>query len=114
MFNLLYIQIVRKIEKQHLWNKIAETPNSMRAHQVALEPDEVHPHGKGLAGVSAQDFDAVHQVSAELITSLQHTQHHDVMIAKIIHDISGQSLCPGKSHDIVHFDPNSVCFSEKN
>ncbi len=69
----------------------------MRAHQVALEPDEVHPHGKGLVGVSAQDFDTVHQVSAELITSLQHTQHHDVMITEIIHDISGQSLYPGKS-----------------
>lgn len=64
------------------------------AHQVALEPDEVDPHGEGAVGVAAEGLDPVHQVGTELVASFQHAQHHDVMVPKVIHDVSSQTFCP--------------------
>lgn len=63
-------------------------------YQVALQADEVHPHEERLARVAAQDFDALHEVGAELITPLQDTQNHNIAVSKVTHDVSGQPLCP--------------------
>lgn len=68
----------------------------MEAHQVALEPDEVDPHGDGAVGVAAEGIDPVHQVDAELVASFQHTQHHDVVVAQVVHDVSSQTFGPVK------------------
>lgn len=64
------------------------------AHQVALETDEVDSHGDCAVGVSAKSLDPVHQVGTELVASFQHTQHHDVMVPQVIHDVSSQTFCP--------------------
>lgn len=64
------------------------------AHQVALEADEVDPHGDGVLGVAAEHLDPVHQVCTELVSPLQHAQHHDVMVAQVVHDVPGQTFCP--------------------
>lgn len=64
------------------------------AHQVALETDEVDPHGDRAVGVAAQSLDPFHQVGAELVASFQHAQHHDVMVPQVIHDVSSQTFCP--------------------
>ena len=61
--------------------------HKVRTHQVALEANEVHPHGQRLVGVSVQGFDALQQVSAELEAPLQHTQHYNVMVAQVVHDV---------------------------
>lgn len=58
------------------------------AYQVALESDEVDPHGDRAAGVAAEGLDPVHQVGAELVASFEHAQHHDVMVPQVIHDVS--------------------------
>lgn len=67
------------------------------AHQVAFEPNEVDPHGDCAVGVAAKCFDPVHQVGTELVASFQHAQHHDVMVPQVIHDVSGQTFCPGNN-----------------
>lgn len=69
------------------------------AHQVALETDEVDPHGDGAVGVAAQSLDPVHQVGTELVASFQHTQHHDVMVPQVVHDVSGQAFRPVRRCD---------------
>lgn len=65
-----------------------------RSHQVAFEAYEVDPHEDCSAGVAAQSFNPVHQVGAELVASLQNTQHHDVVVPQVIHDVSGQTFRP--------------------
>lgn len=67
------------------------------AHQVAFEPNEVDPHGDCAVGVAAKCFNPVHQVGTELVASFQHAQHHDVMVPQVIHDVSGQTFCPGNN-----------------
>lgn len=67
------------------------------AHQVALETDEVDPHGDCAVGVAAKRLDPVHQVCTELVASFQHAQHHDVMVPQVIHDVSSQTFCPVNS-----------------
>lgn len=69
------------------------------AHQVALETDEVDPHGDRAVGVAAQSLDPVHQVGTELVASFQHAQHHDVMVPQVVHDVSGQTLRPVRQCD---------------
>lgn len=69
------------------------------AHQVALETDEVDPHGDGAVGVAAQSLDPVHQVGTELVASFQHTQHHDVMVPQVVHDVSCQAFRPVRRCD---------------
>lgn len=64
------------------------------AHQVAFETNEVDPHGDCAVGVAAEHFNPVHQVSTELVAPFQHAEHHDVMVPKVIHDVSGQTFCP--------------------
>lgn len=66
----------------------------------------MHPHGDGAAGVAAQRLDPVHQVGTELVASLQHAQHHDVVVAQVVHDVSSQTLRPVNSTDT---DPRLVC-----
>lgn len=61
-------------------------------HQVALETDEVDPHGDCAVGVAAKSLDPVHQVGTELVASFQHTQHSDVMVPQVVHDVSGQTF----------------------
>lgn len=73
-----------------VWTKLVQH----RSHQVAFEAYEVDPHGDCSAGVAAQSFNPVHQVGAELVASLQNTQHHDVVVPQVIHDVSGQAFCP--------------------
>ena len=68
------------------------------AHQVALEADEVDPHGDGAVGVATQSFDSFHQVGGELVAPLQYTQHHQVVVSKIIHDVAGKPLGPSITH----------------
>lgn len=63
------------------------------AHQVALEANEVDPHGDCAVGIAAECLDPVHQVGAELVASFQHAQHHDVMVPQVIHDVSSKTFC---------------------
>jgi hypothetical protein len=67
---------------------------SYYSHQVALEADEVDPHGDGSVRVATQSFDSFHQVGGELVATLQYTQHHQVVVSKIIHDVAGKPLGP--------------------
>lgn len=52
------------------------------------------PHGDGALGVVAEVFNPVHQVCGELVTSLQHAQHHNVVVAEVIHDVACQTFRP--------------------
>lgn len=65
-----------------------------KVHQVAFEADEMDPHGDGALGVVAKGFNPVHQVCRELVTSLQHAQHHDVIVTKVVHDVACEALRP--------------------
>lgn len=77
-----------------LWPKAWGKPFCPEAHHVALESDEVNPHGDGVVGVATESFDPIHQVGTELVASFQHTQHHYVMVSQVIHDISSETFCP--------------------
>ena len=66
------------------------------AHQVALQPDELHTSLQVLVGVAAENFDELHQIHAEFVASLQDAQHHYVVVAKVIHDVTGQALYPAE------------------
>lgn len=68
--------------------------NIWSTYQVALEADELHPGLQVLVGVAAQDLDELHQVSAELVSSLEDAQHHDVVVPEVLHDVVGQALDP--------------------
>lgn len=81
-----------------VWRQIVHK----RPHQVAFKTDKVDPHWDGSVGVAAQSFDPLHQVSAELVASLQDAQHHDVTVPQIIHDVSGQTLCPVRARQVAH------------
>lgn len=61
-------------------------------HQVALQADEVDPHEDCAVGVAAECLDPVHQVRTELVASFQHTQHHNVVVPQVIHDVSSETL----------------------
>lgn len=63
-------------------------------YQVALKPNKLHSGLQVLVGVAALYLNELHQVGTELVPSLQYTQHHHVMIPNVIHDVSGQALCP--------------------
>ena len=52
---------------------IKEGVHCLDPHQIALEADEVDPHGEGVVRVAAQGFDLLYQISTELVASLQHT-----------------------------------------
>lgn len=52
------------------------------------------PHGDGALGVVAEGFNPVHQVCRELVTSLQHAQHYDVIVTKVVHDVACEALRP--------------------
>ena len=71
----------------------------MGAHQIAFEADEVHSHRDCAAGVPAESFNPVHQVGAELVASFQNAQHHNVVVPEVVHDVSGQTLCPATQHE---------------
>lgn len=71
-------------------------------HQVAFKADKVDPHWDGSVGVATQSFNPLHQVSAELVASLQDAQHHDVTVPQIIHDVSGQTFCPEHTRHVAH------------
>lgn len=59
---------------------------------VTLEADEVHCHGNGAIAVAIKGFDVIQQVSKKLVAPFEHTQSHDMMLAHVLHDISGQTF----------------------
>lgn len=63
-------------------------------HQVAFEADKVDSHWDGSVGVAAQSFNPLHQVGTELVASFQNTQHHNLAVSQVIHDVSGQTFRP--------------------
>lgn len=67
------------------------------SHQVALKSDEMDPHGDGLSGVVAEVLDSVHQVGAKLVSSFKYTQHHDVVVPQVVHDVASETFCPAKT-----------------
>lgn len=73
-------------------------------YQVALQTDELHPGLQVLVGVASEDLNELHQVCAELVASLQDAQHHYVVVPKVVHDVTGQTLYPAgeESHQDKH------------
>lgn len=63
-------------------------------YQVALQTNELHPRLQVLVGNASKNLDELHQVCTELVASLQDTQHHYVVVPKVIHDVVGQTLRP--------------------
>ena len=64
------------------------------SYQVALEPDELHAGLQVVVCAAADGLDVLHQVAAELVASLQNTQHHDVPVRDVLHDVARQTLDP--------------------
>ncbi len=69
-------------------------------YTVALEANEVHCHWDGAVTVPVQGLDVVQQVCEELVTPFEHTEGHDVVPSHFLHDLSGQSLCPGVTWEV--------------
>ena len=64
-------------------------------YTVALEADEVHCHWDGAVAVPVQGLDVVQQVCKELVAPFEDAEGHDVVPPHFLHNLSGQSLCPG-------------------
>lgn len=67
----------------------------LSTYHVALQTDELHPCFQVFVGVAAKNFDELHQVSTELVASLQNAQDHDVF-GEVVQDVVGQALYPGE------------------
>lgn len=68
---------------------------ALSTYHVALQADELHSGLQVLVGVAAKNFDEFHQVSTELVTSLQNAQDHD-LLAEVFQDVAGQTLYSGE------------------
>ena len=64
-------------------------------YTVALQADEVHCHWDGAVTVPVQGLDVVQQVCKELVAPFEHAEGHDMVFPHFLHNLSGQSLCPG-------------------
>lgn len=67
---------------------------SVFPHQIALEADELYSGGQSSVSAAALRFNRLHQVRTELVSSLQNTQHHQIMMSDVFKDVSGQTLNP--------------------
>lgn len=67
---------------------------SVFPHQIALEADELYSGGQSSVGAAALSFNRLHQVRTELVSSLQNTQNHQIMVSDVFKDVSGQTLNP--------------------
>ena len=64
------------------------------SYQVALQTNELHPGLQVLVRVAAKNFEELHQVDTELVSSLQDAQHHYVAVPEVVLDVVGQTLDP--------------------
>lgn len=67
---------------------------SVFPHQIALEADELYSGGQSSVGAAALSFNRLHQVRTELVSTLQNTQNHQIMMSDVFKDVSGQTLNP--------------------
>lgn len=71
-------------------------------YMIALQTNELNAGFQVLSRVSPEHLDEFHQVCAELVSSLQDTQHHDVALLEVVHDVMSQTFHPANITGFIH------------
>lgn len=77
---------------------------------VTFQSNKIDFHGDEPFWISAEIFDVLHKVSTEFVATFEDTENHNIIVSNVLHNIFGQSLCPGakKIKDKITLDADSL------
>lgn len=68
--------------------------HGLATYLITLQSNELHAGFQVLSRVPSEHLDEFHQVCAELVSPLQDTQHRDVALLEVVHDVARQTFHP--------------------
>lgn len=84
--------------------------NKLLTYVVTFQSNKIDFHGDEPFWISAEIFNVLHKVSTELVATFEDTENHNIIVSNVLHNIFGQSFCPGakKIKDKITLDADSL------